>query len=157
MRNDDHADPAGEPDTTVELRSVTVRSWDDVDQAPMLTGQEKDAVVEVLRETDQTSLFLLPDFKRDEPDHDVVRLDADEVIDVDADGGRLAVGYWEDYSDKAVRVTQFHRKNDPTIDGSNWGCYIPKSTTVVIEADGNLDDLDSPQRGLDDFIPGGDA
>jgi hypothetical protein len=145
------------PDDAVELREVTVRSWDDVDQAPMLTGPEKDAVVTVLRETTHNSLFILPDFKRDENDHDVVRLDADSVIDVNADAGRLAVGYWENYSPKAVRVTQFHRKNNPDITGSNCGCYIPKSTTVVIKADGHLDSLDTPQRGLNDYADGGDA
>jgi hypothetical protein len=138
-------------DDAVELRTVTVRSWDDVDHAPMLTGPEKDAVVTVLRDTRHDSLFILPDFKRDEDDHDVVRLNADSVIDVNANAGRLAVGYWENYSAKAVRVTQFHRKNNPDITGSNWGCYIPKSTTVVIEADGHLDSLDTPQRGLTDY------
>jgi hypothetical protein len=138
-----------------ELRQVTVRDWGDIDSAPMLTGPEKDAVATVFQETEHDSLVLVPEFKLNEDDHDVVRATDDEALSVEADFGRLAVGYWENYSDGAIRFTQFHRKNDPTINGTNWGCYIPKSTTVVLDAADALGDLDSPQEGLDAFADGG--
>lgn len=137
-----------------ELRHVTVTEWADIDDAPLLTGPEKDAVATLFRETEHQNVVVLPEFKLDEDDHDVVRAADDEALSVEVEFGRLAVGYWEDYSDKAIRFTQFHRKNDPEISGTNWGCYIPKSTTVVIQAGGQMDSLESPQAGLDSFARG---
>lgn len=131
-----------------ELRHVLVNQWSDVDGAPLLSGSEKDAVAVLFNETDHDSVAILPDFKLQEPDHDVVRASNDEVLDVEVEFGRLAVGYWEDYSDGAVRFTQFHRKNDPSVSGSNWGCYIPKSTTVVLEKGPAFDGLETPQQSL---------
>lgn len=142
-------------DDAVPLRDVTVRGYDDIDDAPMLNGDEKQALVEVIESTDFDSLFLLPDFKLDEDDHDVVRIDDDELVDIEHPAGRLAVGYWEDYSAKATRVAQYHRKNDPSLNLANPGCYIPKTTTVVITVDDGIDSIDDPQVGLGAF--GGDA
>jgi len=140
-----------------DLRHVTVTEWADIDSAPLLTGPEKHAIATLFRETEHQTAVVLPEFKLDEADHDVVRAADDGALSVEADFGRLAVGYWEDYSDAAIRFTQFHRKNDPTIDGSNWGCYIPKSTTVVVEASGQMETVESPQAGLDSFARGEQA
>jgi len=140
-----------------ELRQVTVTDWGDIDSAPVLTGSEKHAAATIFGETGHESVVVLPEFKLGESDHDVVRAADDTALSVEADFGRLAVGYWEDYSEKAVRFTQFHRKNDPAACGTDLSCYIPKSTTVVLDAGPQLDSLDAPQAGLGEFAGGSRA
>lgn len=131
------ADGGDGPGTHVE-----VQDWKDIDQAPdKVSGQAKDLVAQLFRDGlphDYEAIVWLPDFKVDELEGELELVEKSD---------HLAVGMVEDYSDKAWRVTQPHRKNDV----EDYGIYAPKSWTIVFEKGGRLDDLDRPQAGLTDF------
>jgi hypothetical protein len=111
---------------------------DDIDAAPQaVDGVEKEHVAAVFRNQSWTYVVWIPDWLLEESgdDRDIETLENSD---------HLAVGDVSDYSDKAWRFSQPHRKGDP-------GGYLPKSQVVVFERMDGLDDLDTPQKGLTDY------
>jgi len=123
---------------------VEVQDWKDIDSAPdKVSGQDKDLVAAGFREGlahDYEAIAWLPDFKLDELDDELELMETSD---------HLVAGVVEDYSDKAWRITQPHRRD--AVD--DYGVYAPKSWTIVFEKGSRLDDLDTPQKGLADFEP----
>lgn len=125
---------------------IDVTEWADIDAAPsVVDGREKDLVAQLCRNGlphDYEHVVRVPDFKLEELD--------DEIAFVE-NSDRLAIGVCEDYSAKAWRLTQPHRRDDV----ADYGTYLPKSWTVVFETGEGIADLDSPQQGLECFAAGG--
>ena len=117
---------------------TVVGAWRDIDGHPALTGQEKDRVAEVFKQTEWEVLVMIPEWLAEDDDRDLVPLEASD---------RLYVGNVNDYSEKAWRFTQPH-----TDEGSQWddGTFLPKSEVAVFERGASLE-IEAPQQGLTEY------
>lgn len=119
---------------------IVVSDFGDVDAAPNLSGKEKQLVAELFRSTDWDSIVWFESWLLADEEKDIQTVEGSE---------NLAVGTVEDYSEKAIRFAQPHRR-DATNDPSS---FAPKTCIVWLERGSRLSDLETPQAGLGDYAP----
>lgn len=116
---------------------VPIKEWGDIDLSPsVVSGEDKDCVAQLLRETDWKTVVWVPAWMIENDDKSIGTVEVPK---------NLVVGQCNDYSEAAWRLYQPHLEDA--------GEYLPKSQVVVFEVEGALGDLDSPQQGLSDFAP----
>lgn len=126
-------------DDDPDVFHVYVTDWSAIDAAPeRVSGRDKQQVADLFRTTDWKWVAWVPTWKLNEEAQSIATVQGSD---------HLCVGHVEDYSDKAWRFTQPHRKDEVT----DYGCYLPKSAAVIFERADNLEDLDTPQARLGDF------
>lgn len=119
---------------------IAVSNWGDIDAGPdVVSGRDKQRVATVFRDMEWDSVVWIPDWILD--DDDDTDLETVEASD------NLVVGQVDDYSAKSWRVYQPHRKDE----SPDPGGYVAKSQTVHFERTPGLEDIDTPQTGLDAF------
>jgi len=119
---------------------IVVSDLGDVDAARKLSGKEKELVAEKFRKTDWDHIVWFESWLLDDDDKDIQTIEASE---------NLAVGVVEDYSEKAIRFTQPHRKDEV----GDPGGYAPKKCVIWLERGPGIEDLETPQGRLGDFAP----
>jgi len=122
---------------------TVVGAWRDIDGNPALTGQEKDRVAQVFKETEWDAVVMIPEWLAEDEDRHLTSLEAAD---------RLYVGNVSDYSEKAWKFTQPHIDGGPQL---NDGAFLPKSEVVVFERGSSLE-IEMPQQGLTEFAGGSD-
>ena len=120
-----------------------VEAWRDIDGHPDLTGQEKDRVAQVFKETEWETILRIPEWLAEDDDRELISLKAAD---------RLYVGNVSDYSDKAWKFTQSHTDEGPQ---RNDGAFLPKSEVAVFERGSSLE-IETPQQGLTEYAGGPD-
>lgn len=109
-------------------RQISVTEWADIESVPDLNDREKQEVAELLRNGTPTVVWV-EEWLRQQKNLDPV-----------TGCPSLFTGDVADHSDKAWRVTQGGETE-----------YLPKSCSVVIEADPDCVEIRSPQTGLGAF------
>jgi len=120
-----------------------VEAWRDIDGHPDLTGQEKDRVAQVFKETEWEAVIRIPEWLAEDDDRELIPLEASD---------RLYVGNVSDYSEKAWKFTQPHTDKGSQRDD---GTFLPKSEVVVFERGSSLE-IETPQQGLTEYAGGSD-
>ena len=118
-------------------RHVTVSDWADLKGAPEASEGAKHRVATIFTEQEWDAVVWIPEWLLEDDEKDI------ETVESSA---HLAVGDVEDYSEKAWEFTQTHRNVLPQ--------FLPKSSVVVFERPGGVEEIETPQTGLAAF--GGD-
>jgi len=128
-------------DTTDEIPDdyhIVVSSYADIDNARRVSGAEKQRVADLFSSTSWDHIVWFPTWLLEDGDKDIETVEASD---------HLAVGTCEDYSAKAVRFYQPHRKDE----SADPGGYAPKKSVIWFERLPSLETLETPQKGLTDF------
>lgn len=118
---------------------VVVSRWVDIESARGLDSIAKQRVATIFSEQSWDYVVWIPEWLLDE--------DGDRDIQTVENSDCLAVGDVVDYSAKAWALRQRH------VSGEDIE-YLPKSQVVVFERASGVDEIQTPQAGLDAFAGG---
>jgi hypothetical protein len=113
---------------------IPVTNWDTIDAADTLDDPEKQRVATIFTESSWDIVVWIPEWLLE---------DKDDIATVES-AAQLAVGRIEDYSEKAWKFEQRH--GDLTTEE-----FLPKSSVVVFSRVRGVEEIETPQQGLDAF------
>jgi len=117
---------------------IPVTNWDTIDAAEALSDPEKQRVATIFTEQSWDIVVWIPEWLLE---------DKSDIATVES-AAHLAVGRIEDYSEKAWKFEQRH--GDLTTEE-----FLPKSSVVVLSRVRGVNEIETPQQGLDAFAGAG--
>jgi hypothetical protein len=117
---------------------IPVTNWDTIDAADALDDPEKQRVATIFTEQSWDIVVWIPEWLLE---------DKSDIATVES-AAQLAVGRIEDYSEKAWKFEQRH--GDLTTEE-----FLPKSSVVVFSRVRGVNEIETPQQGLDAFASAG--